>query len=61
MALLFCACINSKTIGMSRAYLNLIDRGSGWEIVSADYDYSYYGIEQGEEEQAYLGEAVYGE
>ena len=52
-------CLDYGCLEGSRAYLNLIDRGSGWEIVSADYDYSYYGIKQGEEEQAYFGEAVY--
>lgn len=42
----------------NRAYLNLIDRGNGWEIISADYDYLYYGVEL-EQDRADFQEEVY--
>ncbi len=44
----------------SRAYLNLIDRGEGWEISSAEFDYRYYGFEPEEEQADFHGETYGG-
>ena len=43
----------------SMAQLNLIERGNSWEIVSAEFDSDYYGIES-EEEQADVQRKAYG-